>query len=167
MKRSSVRPSVCPIDRQQQRRAAGLLLSAVWSINWDPAPSPKRQSGELPWAAATGGCFLPLLANRAHIKRPWQAGRSWPVFFRRFCLRRRRHRRDAMQQTAAGILDRCPLSETCSWTQPYFYKPQLSYYSKNPDNKTLTPNITLTGCGRSDERRFDDRITGRTFRRQP
>jgi len=29
MKRSSVRPSVCPIDRQQQRHAAGLLLSAV------------------------------------------------------------------------------------------------------------------------------------------
>jgi len=30
MKRSSVRPSVCPIIRPQQRRAAGLLLSAVW-----------------------------------------------------------------------------------------------------------------------------------------
>jgi len=29
MKRSSVRPFVCPIDRQQQRHAAGLLLSAV------------------------------------------------------------------------------------------------------------------------------------------
>jgi len=28
MKRSRVRLSVCPIDRQQQRRAAGLLLSA-------------------------------------------------------------------------------------------------------------------------------------------
>jgi len=27
-KRQSVRLSVCPIDRQQQRRAAGLLLSA-------------------------------------------------------------------------------------------------------------------------------------------
>jgi len=27
--RPSVRLSVCPIDRQQQRRAAGLLLSAV------------------------------------------------------------------------------------------------------------------------------------------
>jgi len=26
VKRSSVRPSVCPIDRQQQRRAAGLLV---------------------------------------------------------------------------------------------------------------------------------------------
>ena len=26
--RPSVRPSVCPVDRQQQRRAAGLLLSA-------------------------------------------------------------------------------------------------------------------------------------------
>ena len=29
MQRSSVRPSVCPIDRQQQRSAAGLLLSAL------------------------------------------------------------------------------------------------------------------------------------------
>jgi len=29
MKRSSVRPSVCAIIRQEQRRAAGLLLSAV------------------------------------------------------------------------------------------------------------------------------------------
>jgi len=28
VKRLSVRPSVCPIDRQQQRREAGLLLSA-------------------------------------------------------------------------------------------------------------------------------------------
>jgi len=27
--RASVRPSVCPIDRQQQRRPAGLLLSAL------------------------------------------------------------------------------------------------------------------------------------------
>jgi len=27
--RPSVRPSVCPVDRQQKRRAAGLLLSAV------------------------------------------------------------------------------------------------------------------------------------------
>jgi len=26
MKRLSVRPSICPIGRQQQRRAAGLLL---------------------------------------------------------------------------------------------------------------------------------------------
>jgi len=44
MKRSSVRPSVCPIDRQQQRRAAGLLLSAVRRGDIDrqrrtPAPS--------------------------------------------------------------------------------------------------------------------------------
>ena len=29
MKRYGVRPSLCPIDRQQQRRPAGLLLSAV------------------------------------------------------------------------------------------------------------------------------------------
>ena len=29
MKRSSVRPSVCPVDRQQQRCAAGLLLRAL------------------------------------------------------------------------------------------------------------------------------------------
>ena len=29
--RPSVRPSVCPVDRQQQRRAAGLLLSALCS----------------------------------------------------------------------------------------------------------------------------------------
>jgi len=29
MKRSGVRPSVCPVIRPQQRREAGLLLSAV------------------------------------------------------------------------------------------------------------------------------------------
>jgi len=43
MKRSSVRPSVrlfvrssvCPIDRQQQRHAAGLLLNAQWpGVDW-------------------------------------------------------------------------------------------------------------------------------------
>jgi len=35
----SVCPSVCPVDRQQQRRAAGLLLSAVRAgdINDSPA----------------------------------------------------------------------------------------------------------------------------------
>jgi len=31
----SVRPSVCTIDQQQQRRAAGLLLSAVQAGNID------------------------------------------------------------------------------------------------------------------------------------
>jgi len=33
--RLSIRPSVCPIDRQQQRRAAGLLLSALRPGNTD------------------------------------------------------------------------------------------------------------------------------------
>jgi len=33
--RSSVRPSVCPIDRQQQRRPAGLQLSALWTGDID------------------------------------------------------------------------------------------------------------------------------------
>ena len=33
VKRSDVRPSVCHIDRQQQRRAAGLLLSAPQAID--------------------------------------------------------------------------------------------------------------------------------------
>ena len=31
MKRSDIRPSFCPIDRQQQRRPVGLLLSALWA----------------------------------------------------------------------------------------------------------------------------------------
>jgi len=44
MKLSSVRPSIGSIDRQQQRRAAGLLLSAVRAGDIDrqrrePAPS--------------------------------------------------------------------------------------------------------------------------------
>jgi len=34
MKRSGVRPSVCPIDQQQQRRVAGLLLSAQRPTDW-------------------------------------------------------------------------------------------------------------------------------------
>ena len=33
--RVSVRPSVCPVDRQQQRRAAGLLLSALRAGDMD------------------------------------------------------------------------------------------------------------------------------------
>ena len=39
--RLSLRPSLCPIDRQQQRRAAGLLLSALRARDIDrqlPAP---------------------------------------------------------------------------------------------------------------------------------
>jgi len=31
--RLSVRPSACPVDRQQQRRPAGLLLSAVLAVD--------------------------------------------------------------------------------------------------------------------------------------
>jgi len=35
VERLSVRPSVCPVDQQQQRRAAGLLLSAPRAGNID------------------------------------------------------------------------------------------------------------------------------------
>jgi len=34
VERPSVRLSVCPVDRQQQRRAAGLLLSAPQIVLW-------------------------------------------------------------------------------------------------------------------------------------
>jgi len=43
VERQSVRPSVCPVDRQQQRRAVGLLLSAMRTGDIDrqrPAPAP-------------------------------------------------------------------------------------------------------------------------------
>ena len=42
--RVSVRPSVCPVDRQQQLRAAGLLLSALRAGDMDGylrAPAPR------------------------------------------------------------------------------------------------------------------------------
>jgi len=35
VKRPSFRPSVCPVERQQQQRAAGLLLSALRSEDID------------------------------------------------------------------------------------------------------------------------------------
>ena len=40
---SGVRPSVCPVDRQQQRRAAGLLLSSLRAGDIDrQLPAPRR-----------------------------------------------------------------------------------------------------------------------------
>ena len=54
------RPSVCPVDRQQQRRAAGLLLSASRAGDIDGtsvlaagAPCSRRQS-----LAATAGSVM-------------------------------------------------------------------------------------------------------------
>ena len=35
MQRSGVRPSVCPVDRQQPRRVAGLLLSVLCAADID------------------------------------------------------------------------------------------------------------------------------------
>jgi len=58
MKRSSVRlsvcPSVCPIIRPQQRRAAGLLLSAMWAGDIDRQRQPgAQQQRRRSWARSS------------------------------------------------------------------------------------------------------------------
>jgi len=59
--RPSVRPSVCPIDRQQQRHAASLLLSAVRAGDIERqqrAPAPSSNGAAARRSAANAGSVM-------------------------------------------------------------------------------------------------------------
>jgi len=51
------RPSVCPIDRQQRRRAAGLLLSEIYRPTGAEALSSNGAVQQAPRSAADAGGF--------------------------------------------------------------------------------------------------------------
>ena len=60
MKLSSVRSSVCPIDRQQQRRASGLLLSS---------PADRRYRSTARRRSAANTCSVMLTAELTRLDR--------------------------------------------------------------------------------------------------
>ena len=67
MKRSSVRPSVCPIDRQQHRLLAGLLLSAMWAAYQLQVPSSNGTAARRSAANAGSATFTCLQCSDAAV----------------------------------------------------------------------------------------------------
>jgi len=83
-----IRPSVCPIDRQQQRRAAGLLLSAPRAGNIDRQQAPAL-AATAPHAARRSAANAGIVMLTAKGRRSTQTCLLgvWPLTLYMLCRR--------------------------------------------------------------------------------
>ena len=93
--RPSVRPSVCPIDRQQQRRPASLLLG---TLRTGDINSCGRAAGAIAFPQAVYTCII-----GGQIATLWNEGERWGgeegMDGRAFQFRQKKFRFDAIRQS--------------------------------------------------------------------